>query len=104
MERENFIILPQFSENCADTVRQQLCVWDAVFAFKCLAGCVSVYVTFKLATRGQVSGRVTRSLQQLTNPKQLLVSDHSSSVFSLWNSLDKDLKLSKNHRNFKHRN
>ena len=70
-----------------------------------MTGCVLDYLTFKLATSGQVSGCVTRNSQQLNIPrlylKQLLVSNHSSSVVSLWNSLDKDLKSSKNHRDFK---
>ena len=62
------------------------------------------YLTYKLVTRGQVSGRVTRNSQQLNIPLFKTAAGHRSfqyRVVSLWNSLDKDLKLSTNHRDFK---
>ena len=66
--------------------------------------CVPDYLTSKLVTRGQVSGPVTRNLQQLNIPLFKTAAGQRSfqyRVVSLWNSLDKDLKLSKNHRDFK---
>ena len=62
------------------------------------------YLTYKLVTRGQVSGRVTRNSQQLNIPLFKTAAGQRSfqyRVVSLWNSLDKDLKLSTNHRDFK---
>ena len=77
---------------------------DTVFAFKCMTGCVPDYLTSKLVTRGQVSGRMTRNSQQL-NIRLFKTAAGKRSfqyrVVRLWNSLDKDLKLSKNHRDFK---
>ena len=67
------------------TVTQQLYLRDAVFTFKCMTGCTPDYLRSKLVTRGQASGQ--RSFQYR--------------AVSLWNSLDKDLKLSKNHEVFK---
>ena len=37
---------------------------DAVFAVKCMTGCVLDYLTYKLVTRGLVSGQVTHNSQQ----------------------------------------
>ena len=45
-------------------VTQQLYLRDAVFAFKCMTGCVLDYLTYKLVARGLVSGHVTRNSQQ----------------------------------------
>ena len=58
---------------------------ERCFAFKCMTGCVPDYLTSMLVTRGQVTGRVS----------------FQYTVVSLWNSLSKDLKLSKNHRDYK---
>ena len=58
----------------------------------------------KLVTRGQLFGRVTRNSQQLFIPLFKTAAGQRSfqyRVVSLWNSLDKDLKLSKNCRDFK---
>ena len=78
----------------------------AVFTFtcKCMTGCVPDYLTSKLVTRGHVSGCVTHNSQQLSIPLFKTAAGQQSfqyRVVSLWNSLDKDLKLSKNHRDFK---
>ena len=66
------------------------------FAFKCMMGCAPDYLRSKLVTRGQVSCRVT---QQLHDPLFRRATGQRSFQYravSLWNSLDKDLKLSKN--------
>ena len=58
----------------------------------------------KLVTRGQVFGRVTHNSQQLNIPLFKTAAGQRSfqyRVVSLWNSLHKDLKLSKNRRDFK---
>ena len=58
----------------------------------------------KLVTRGQLFGRVVRNSQQLFIPLFKTAAGQRSfqhRVVSLWNSLDKDLKLSKNRRDFK---
>ena len=58
----------------------------------------------KSVTRGQLFGRVTRNSQQLFIPLFKTAAGQRSfqyRVVSLWNSLDKDLKLSKNCRDFK---
>ena len=82
------------------TVTQQLYLRDAVFTFKCMTGCAPDYLRSKLVTRGQASGRVTRNSQQLNIPLFRTATGQRSFQYravSLWNSLDKDLKLSKNH-------
>ena len=69
------------------------------FAFKCMMGCAPDYLRSKLVTRGQVSCRVTRNSQQLHDPLFRTATGQRSFQYravSLWNSLDKDLKLSKN--------
>ena len=54
------------SESC---LRKQLYLKDTVFAFKCrMTGCVLYNLTSKLVTRGSVSGRITRNLEQLNIP------------------------------------
>ena len=86
------------------TVTQQLYLRDAVFTFKCMTACPLDYLRSKLVTRGQASGRVTRNSQQLNIPLFRTATGQRSfqyRVVSLWNSLDKDLKLSKNHEAFK---
>ena len=86
------------------TVKQQLYLRDAVFTFKCMTGCAPDYLRSKLVTRGQTSGRVTRNSQQLNIPLFRTATGQRSFQYravSLWNSLDKDLKLSKNHEVFK---
>ena len=86
------------------TVTQQLYLRDAVFTFKCMTGCAPDYLRSKLVTRGQASGRVTRNSQQLNIPLFRTATGQRSFQYravSLWNSLDKDLKLSKNHEVFK---
>ena len=96
-------ISPVLRELCWLPVRQQLYLRDTVFAFKCMTGCVPDYLTSKLVTRGQVSGRVTRNSQQLNNPLFKTAAGKRSFQYrgGLWNSLVKDLKLSTNHRDFK---
>ena len=105
MERENSTISLQFSGNCHGYLSDSiLYLRNAVFAFNCMTGCVPDYLATKLVTRGQVSGRVTRNSQQLNIPLFKTAAGQRSfqyRVVSLWNSLDKDLKLSKNHRDFK---
>ena len=67
-----------------------------------LFGLVQCYP--KLVTRGQASGRVTRNSQQLNIPLFRTATGQRSFQYravSLWNSLDKDLKLSKNHEVFR---
>ena len=69
-----------------------------------MTGCVPDYLTSKVVTRGQVFGRVIRNSNQLNMPLFKTAAGQRSfqyRVVSLWNSLDKDLKLSKNHRDFK---
>ena len=86
------------------TVTQQLYLRDAVFTFKCMTGCAPDYLRSKLVTRGQASGRVRRNSQQLNIPLFRTATGQRSFQYravSLWNSLDKDLKLSKNHEVFK---
>ena len=58
----------------------------------------------KLVTRGQLFGRVIHNSQQLFIPLFKTAAGQrlfQHRVVSLWNSLDKDLKLSKNRRDFK---
>ena len=81
------------------SVRQQLHLRDAVFAFKCMTSCSPDYLRSKLVTRGQASGRLIRNSQQLNVPLFRTATGQRSFQYravSLWNSLDKDLKLSKN--------
>ena len=68
-----------------------------------MTGCVPDYLATKLVTRGQVSSRVTRNSQQLNIPLFKAAGQRSFQykVVSLWSRLDKDLKLSKNHGDFK---
>ena len=70
-----------------------------------MTGCVPDYLATKLVTRGQVSGRVTRNSQQLNIPLFKAAGQRSFQykVVSLWSRLDKDLKLSKNHGDFKYK-
>ena len=86
------------------SVRQQLYLRDAVFTLKFMTGCAPDYLRSNLVTRGQASGRVTRNSQQLNIPLFRTATSQRSFQYravSLWNSLDKDLKLSKNHEIFK---
>ena len=86
------------------SVRQQLYLRDAVFTFRYMTGCAPDYLRSNLVTRGQASGRVTRNSQQLNIPLFRTATGQRSFQYravSLWNSLDKDLKLSENHEVFK---
>ena len=103
-ERKFDHISPVLRDLCWLPVGQQLYLRDAVFAFKCMTGCVPDYLTSKLVTRGQVSGRVICNSQQLNIPSFKTAAGQRSfqyRVVRLWKSLDKDLKLSTNHRDFK---
>ena len=96
----NHLVTPVLRELRWLTVTQQLYLRDAVFTFKCMTGCAPDYLRSKLVTRGQASGRVTRNSQQLNIPLFRTATGQRSFQYravSLWNSLDKDLKLSKNH-------
>ena len=82
------------------TVTQQIYLRDAVFTFKGMTGCAPDYLRSKLVARGQASGCVTRNSQQLNILLFRTATGQRSFQYravSLWNSLDKDLKLSKNH-------
>ena len=103
-ERKFDHITPVLRELRWLTVKQQLYLRDAVFTFKCMTGCAPDYLRSKLVTRGQASGRMTRNSQQLNIPLFRTATGQRSFQYravSLWNSLDKDLKLSKNHEVFK---
>ena len=54
-------ITPALRDLCWLSVRQELYLRDAIFAFKCLTGCALDYLRSKLVSRGQASGRVTRN-------------------------------------------
>ena len=60
------------------SVRQQLYLRDAVFAFKGMTACSPDYLRSKLVTSGQASGRVMRNSGQLNIPLFRTVSGHSS--------------------------
>ena len=64
-----------------------------------MTSCSPDYLRSKLVTRGQASGRLIRNSQQLNVPLFRTATGQRSFQYravSLWNSLDKDLKLSKN--------
>ena len=94
MEMEFEFHFPMPSKNCW---HQGTCILrDAVFAFKCMTGCVPDYLTSKLVDWGQVSGCMTRNSQQLNIPLFKTAGGQWSfqyRIVSLWNSLDKDLRL-----------
>ena len=46
-------------------IRSQLYLRDAVLVFKCMTGSALTYLSSKFLTRGEVSGRMTRSSQLL---------------------------------------
>ena len=69
-----------------------------------MTGCAPDYLRSKLVTRSQASGRVARNSQQLNIPLFRTATGRCSFQYravSLWNSLDKDLKVGKNHEVFK---
>ena len=77
-------------------VKSQLYLRDAVFAFKCMTGSAPTYLSSKFLTRGEVSGRTTRSSQLLQIPLFKSRSGQTTSYYrivSLWNSLDNSFKL-----------
>ena len=84
-------------------IKSQLYFRDAVLAFKCMTGSAPTYLSSKFLTRGNVSGRTTRSSQLLHIPlyktKSGQITFHYRTV-SLWNSLDNDLKLCNSSSNF----
>ena len=85
-------------------VKSQLYLCDAMLIFKCLTGSTPTYLSF--LTRGEVSGRTTRSSQLLHIPLYKSKSGQRTFFYravSLWNSLDNSLKLCNSSRNFKHK-
>ena len=69
-----------------------------------MTSCSPDYLRSKLVTRGQASGRLIRNSQQLNVPLFRTATGQRSFQYravSLWNSLDKDLKLSKTRGVFK---
>ena len=85
-------------------VKKQLYLRDAVFAFKCMTGCAPTYLTSQFVKRQQISSRTTRNSQQLNTPLCKTTAGQRSfyyRIVTLWNSLDKDLKLCESHANFK---
>ena len=49
-------------------LKKQVCIRDAIFAFKRMTGCAPTYLTSQFATRRQISDRITRHSQQLNIP------------------------------------
>ena len=85
-------------------IKSQLYFRDAVLAFKCMTGSAPTYLSSKFLTRGNVSGRTTRSSQLLHIPLYKTKSGQRTFYYrtvSLWNSLDNDLKLCNSSSNFK---
>ena len=77
---------------------------DAVLAFKCMNDCAPAYLSSIFKTRGEVSGRDTRSNTQLDVP--LYKSAAGQRIFhykivTLWNNINPDVKLCKSLPNFK---
>ena len=86
-------------------VKAQLYLRDTVLAFKCMTGSAPTYLSSMFLTRGEVSGRTTRSSQLLHIPLYKSKSGQRTFFYravSLWNSLDNSLKLCNSSRNFKH--
>lgn len=85
-------------------IKSQLYLRDAVLAFKCLTGSPPTYLSSKFLTRGEISGRTTRSSQLLHIPLYRTKSGQRTFFYrtvSLWNSLDNTLKLCNYSRDFK---
>ena len=85
-------------------IKSQLYLRDVVLAFKCMSGCAPTYLSSMFLTRGEVSGRTTRSSHLLQIP--LFKSRSGQRTFfyrivSLWNSLDNSCKLCNSAGNFK---
>ena len=85
-------------------IKSQLYLSDVVLAFKCITGSTPTYLSSMFLTRGEVSGRTTRSSQLLQIP--LFKSRSGQRTFfhrilSLWNSLDNSFKLCNSAGNFK---
>ena len=78
--------------------------WLLLFLLRYPAGTSVEERASKLVTRGQLFGRVTHNSQQLYIPLFKTAAGQRSfqyRVVSLWNSPDRDLKWSKNRRDFK---
>ena len=61
-------VTPLLKELHGLPIKSQLYLRDAVLAFKCMTGSAPTYLSSKLLTRGEVSGRTTRSSQLLHKP------------------------------------
>ena len=74
-------------------------------AFKCMTGMAPEYLCNKFIFRGNVSGRVTRSSQNLNIPlfkTKTGQRSYSYRIVNIWNNLPSEIKLSKCLNNFKH--
>jgi hypothetical protein len=77
-------------------VKTQLYLRDSIYAFKCMTDRAPGYLTMQLITRQKISGRVTRNSQQLNIPRFRTATGQKSfsyRIISIWNSLDRNLKL-----------
>ena len=73
-------------------------------AFKCMTGMAPEYLRNKFIFSGNVSGRVTRSLQNLDIPLLKTKTgqrSYSYRIVNIWNNLPSEIKLSKCLNNFK---
>ena len=85
-------------------IKSQLYLLDAMLAFKCMTGSTPTYLSLMFLTRGEVSGRTTRSSQLLQIPVFKSRSGQRTffyRIVSLCNSLDNSFKLCNSAHNFK---
>ena len=77
-------------------VKSHLYLRDAILAFKSMTGQVPNYLSSNFITRGNISGRVTRSSTQLNRPLFKTKSGQRSFYYgtvTLWNALKPHFKL-----------
>lgn len=78
-------------------VKSKLYLRDAAMAFKCMMGLVPEYLSNKFILRGSISGRVTRSSQQLNIPLCKTATGQKSfyyRIVNVWNAITHELKSS----------
>ena len=71
-------------------------------AFKCMTGMAPEYLSNKFISRGNISGRATRSSQQLNIPlfkTKTGKRSFSYRIANMWNNLPPEIKLSQSLNN-----
>ena len=85
-------------------VKTNLYFRDALMAFKCMTSMAPGYLGNKFIFRGNVSGRATRSSQQLNIPlfkTETGQRSFSYRIVNIWNNLPSEIKLSQCLNSFK---